>query len=144
MVKPKKPAAKKGKYFDIFSQATQPLKIKPVRTCRLAYYLQIHSFDLLGILLSLSAYGAEVQQPFRKLVNKKSLVRRFSLTSESANLKKFQVDVDDLTDIILSLQFQLRNQQRRSPRLRLHQRNLLLRSQLRSCLLYTSPSPRDS
>jgi hypothetical protein len=36
-----------------------------------------------------------------KLLDEKSLLSvRFSLTSESANLKKFQVDVDDLTDIL--------------------------------------------
>ena len=62
------------------------------------------------------------------LLDEKSLVLRFSLISESANLKNFQVDVDDLTDFLSSFQPQSRRPQRRSPRRlpqrRPHQRRL--------------------
>ena len=47
-MKAKKAAPKKRKYFLIFSQATQRLKIKPVGPCILDHYLQLHSIDIVG------------------------------------------------------------------------------------------------
>ena len=60
MVKAKKAAVKKGKYFQIFSQGTQPLKIKPVGAGRLGHCLQAHGFDMVGKQPALSGHGPEV------------------------------------------------------------------------------------
>ena len=60
MVKAKKAVVKKGKCFQIFSQATQPLKIKPVGAGRLDHYLQAHGLDIVGGPPALSAYAPEV------------------------------------------------------------------------------------
>jgi len=60
MVKAKKAAPKKGKYFQIFSQATQPPKMKPVGAGRLGCYLQAHGHGMVGVQPALSAYAPEV------------------------------------------------------------------------------------
>lgn len=60
MVKAKKVAVKKGKYFQIFSQGTHPLKTKPVGAGRLGRYLQAHGYDIVGSPPAESAYVPEV------------------------------------------------------------------------------------
>ena len=44
----KKSVPKKGKYFQIFSPATHPLKMKPVGSARLGACLPFHGFGILG------------------------------------------------------------------------------------------------
>ena len=60
MAKAKKSAVKKGKYFQIFSLATQAMRIKPVGTGRHGNCLQPHCLGIAGQHPSLPAYEAEV------------------------------------------------------------------------------------
>ena len=130
----KKSVPKKGKYFLICSLATWPLGMKASGPWRHTLRQAMHGFGLSGRRGASLAEVVEIQRHFPKCLWKKSgpmissWVREREFKKLNLSINKNQLDVDDLTDFILSLQPQPRRSPRRSPRRlpqrRPHQRRL--------------------
>ena len=137
----KKSVPKKGKYFLICSLATWPLEMKPWGPWRQMPRLAMHGLCLIGRRGTSLAEVVEIRRHFTNCLWKKSgpmissWVREREFKKLNLSINKNQLDVDDLTDFILSLQPQPRRLQRRSPRRlpqrRPHQRRLWRRSHQR-------------
>ena len=110
--------------------------MKPSRPWRQMPRLAMHGLCLIGRRGASLAEVVEVQRHFTKCLWKKSgpmissWVREREFKKLNLSINKNQLDVDDLTDFILSLQPQLRRQQRKHQRSQLS-RNQHQRSQLR-------------
>ena len=108
--------------------------MKPSRPWRQMPRLAMHGLCLIGRRGASLAEVVEVQRHFTKCLWKKSgpmissWVREREFKKLNLSINKNQLDVDDLTDFILSLQPQPRRPQRRLPRRLLqrrpHQRRL--------------------
>ena len=102
--------------------------MKPSRPWRQMPRLAMHGLCLIGRRGASLAEVVEVQRHFTKCLWKKSgpmissWVREREFKKLNLSINKNQLDVDDLTDFILSLQPQSRRLQRRSPRRLPHQR----------------------
>ena len=130
----KKSVPKKGKYFLIFSLATNSLDKEALGPWRHIPRQAMHGLGLIGRRGASLAEGVEIRRHFTKCLWKKSgpmissWVREREFKKLNLSINKNQLDVDDLTDFILSLQPQPRKHQRRLPRRlpqrRPHQRRL--------------------
>lgn len=132
----KKAAPKKGKFFLNFSLAAWHLDKKWSGPCSQLPRQTLHGLGLAGRRGASLAEVVEVEMHFANHLWKKSgpmissWVREREFKKLNLSINKNQLDVDDLTDFILSLQPQLRRQQRKHQRSQLS-RNQHQRSQLR-------------
>ena len=74
--------AKKGKYYQIISSATHPLKIKPVGSDGHDTYLRPHDSGMAGQQPSLTGHEVEVRYHFAITVMKKVWPDDFVLSEE--------------------------------------------------------------